>query len=94
MATTFTPKVTADYSKLEQDCSDAARHYLIDAVERIDAELGEGYAASRPGVIAAYIRAAATESLAIMVKLAGQDIAEALEEHIAPALASLVKEDN
>ena len=76
--------MAASASTLLDQAQKTAHDYLIDAVKNIDEELGEGYAARHPELIAAYMSVAAkdfeTGMMAQQLRAGLDAIAEAIKE--------------
>lgn len=62
----------------ENQASPLANTFLCQAVEHIDGLLGKGYAASHPELLAAFIQATATTYQTAVLKVAAQEVRNAL----------------
>ena len=72
--------ITADWSTLMRQAPATAGLYLSEAVTRIDAALGSGYAAKHPDLIAAFLSVCAADFGAASLAVGMQTIAAALTE--------------
>ena len=65
--------ITANAETLMRQASMTADEYLREAISRIDARLGEGYAAKNPALIGAFMAAAAQDYAAALGAAVRQD---------------------
>jgi hypothetical protein len=72
--------IEASYDTLMNQAGSTAHRYLADAINAIDQELGEGYAAKHPELMAAFIRTAATDFAAAAQAVALQDLGDKIAE--------------
>lgn len=68
--------ISAGFSDLMRQSWQTAHEYLIHAVENIDLELGKGYAAKHPELIAAFMQVAAVDFQTACVGLSAQQARE------------------
>ncbi|KAE9648084.1 hypothetical protein EJA70_02870 [Pseudomonas sp. PB103] len=84
--------ITASYDTLVEQAPDTAGRYLRAAIRQIDAELGDGYAAKNPQLIAAFIKAAATDFTSSCSIIAAQEVAESLTSALQDIARSLAED--
>lgn len=83
------PEIDQDSHAIMLDASETAKHYLYRAVDEIDKKFQKGYAEKHPELVAAFIRAAATDFATAMSLKAAEDLVtsiDRLNERIADAL--------
>lgn len=79
-------KITADWTKLQNDGASSAINYLNAAIEQIDKTFGEGYAKKHPELVAAFMKTAVMDYHA-------NAIGKCIQQHT-EAMEGLVKETN
>jgi hypothetical protein len=84
--------ITASYDTLVGQAPDTAGQYLRAAIRQIDAELGEGYAAKNPQLIAAFIKAAAMDFTSSCSIIAAQEVSESITSALQEIARSLAAE--
>jgi hypothetical protein len=57
-----------------------ADDYMMNAVERIDRQFGEGYAKKHPELVGAFMRTAAADYHSALMKAASQDIRDEIRD--------------
>lgn len=65
-------EITADFATLMRQSWQTAHEYLSHAIEEIDGELGKGYAAKHPELIAAFMKVAAMDFSTACIGLSAQ----------------------
>jgi len=81
-------RVTADSQTLLRQAPMTANEYLISAIDHIDNQLGKGYAAKHPELIAAFMQTSAFDLGAAVVARAIEGITPAIES-VAEAIRDL-----
>jgi hypothetical protein len=86
------PEVTASAETLMHQAVATADVYLMGARDAIDHHFGKGYAVNHPELIAAFMRAAASDYRSAMILAVGQNIERALDA-IAQSLEAPIQFD-
>ncbi|MGP4958118.1 hypothetical protein [Pseudomonas helleri] len=71
--------ITSDYTTLVDQAPDTAGDYLFAAKEKIDQEFGEGYAAKKPELVAAFIKTAGQDFNTAVLVVAIQEASDKIE---------------
>ncbi|KGK24271.1 hypothetical protein [Pseudomonas plecoglossicida] len=74
--------ITADYGTLMRQAGMTATDYMIDAVDAIDRQFGEGYAKKHPELVGAFIQTAAADFNAACLSVAIQEFAASLSSKL------------